>query len=103
VTSVKSCVEKCVGCGKHMKNAVSERCARCVNKSFSHLPDQLCVNDDVVVTLDNVPGVQDSKKKLLPGVEVVPIKQFVRGGKHGYYESFGVCMIDDSLCVDEKT
>ena len=104
VTSVTSRVEKCVcvGCGKHLGNAVSEHCARCANKSFCHLPDQLRDEDGSVVDVSNVSDSQGSESALQKSCEIVPLKQFVRGGKHGQYEAYGVCMFEDELCDDNS-
>lgn len=54
------------------------------------MSDQLCdVSGSVVL-----PDCVEVLKTADVAAEVVPLKQFVRGGKRGHYLNFGVVVID---------
>jgi hypothetical protein len=72
----------------------SEQCARCANSSFVNLSDQLVDGDGSVVDADELPVRVVDVSADVSTCEVVPLKQFVRGGKRGHYSTFGVCMLD---------
>ncbi len=118
----------CVHCGKHMKaTRVNERCYKCDNGSFSHISSQLIDVDGNVSaqfrdTLRNASGsvvhTQGGSTPVegqciavahspLTGkgsgadlAEIVPFKQFVRGGKCDQYLTYGIIMPDNGAYDD---
>ncbi len=112
----------CIQCGKKYKaTRVADRCFKCDNGSFGHIQNQLVdVDGDVSAsfrdTLRNASGqVVHTSGGSVPAegqcnaaahspltgkgsgadvAEIVPLKQFISGGKHNQYLTYGVIMPD---------
>lgn len=99
-------VEKkvCRSCGCYLANGLKQQCNKCAATSFVHLENQMVDEKVGHVTFHDVENGAEVAADVAKSVEIVPLKQFIAGGKRQHYLHFGVVMLnkrDDDDCKAE--
>ena len=90
---------KCCGCVFESESKGQQSCKKCKNNSFANLPrDQFVGKKDRhnVVGNTQLETVDADVAHICNNYcEIVPLKQFIRGGKSDYYLNFGLVQLFD--------
>ncbi len=71
-------------------------CSKCSNGSFENLTNQLRDADGDVLPVDIADVAEpETAQKVALEPEIVPLKQFVRGGKAKQYLTFGIITLEN--------